>query len=142
MPAQQLAVQFDTLDLDMGEPYPSSGEGERFRIAFPPSATSTDSNSGDNIQQATPFRSAVGTITAYQTDYAHDLMLRFFARQQAEVGTTGVTHPGSGALASKPGALVAWSHAYVTQQPEIVSSREAQTVTWTLTLVDVVRQGL
>jgi hypothetical protein len=141
MPAQQQAVQFDVLTLD-GNIVPSAGEGERFRLAFPPSATSTDSNSGDNIQQATPFRSAVLTVTCYQTDAAHIVLLGFFAQQQAEVATPGITHPGSAALASKPGALAVWSHCYVTQQPEIVSSREAQVVTWTLTLVDVVRQGL
>lgn len=141
MPAQQTAVQFDVLDLDMGEPIPSSGEGERYRLAFPPTATSTDSNSGDNIQQATPFVSGILTVSCYQTDAAHTLMLAFFARQQAEVGT-GVTHPGSLALASRPGGLCAWSHAYVTQQSEIVSSREAQVVTWTLSIVDGIRQGL
>lgn len=141
MPAQQQAVQFDVLTLD-GSIVPSAGEGERFRMAFPPSAMSTDSNSGDNIQQATPFRSAVLTVTCYQTDAAHTVMLAFFAQQQAEIGTVGVLHPGSGALASKPGALAVWAHCYVTQQPEIVSSQTASVVTWTLTLVDVVRQGL
>jgi len=141
MPAMQQAVQFDVLTLD-GDIVPSAGEGERFRLAFPPSATSTDSNSGDNIQQAMPFRSAVLTVTCYQTDAAHAVMLGFFAQQQAEVGTVGTLHPGSASIASRPGALAAWSHCYVTQQPEIVSSQTASVVTWTLTLVDVVRQGL
>jgi hypothetical protein len=37
---------------------------------------------------------------------------------------------------------VVWAHAYVTQQAEIVSSLAAQVVTWTLTVTDVVRQGM
>lgn len=140
MSAQQQAVQFDVLTLN-GVPVPSAGESERFRITFPPTATSTDSNSGDNIQQATPFRSGVLTVTCYQTDAAHGVLRDFFATQQAGIGSPA-QYPGSGALSSRPGALVMWSHCYVTQQAEIVSSREAQVVTWTLTLVDVVRQGL
>ena len=140
MPAQQLAVQFDTLTLG-NAPVLSAGESERFRLAFPPSATSTDSNSGDNIQQTTPFRSATLTVSCYQTDAAHQVLLAYYAAQQAAAGTQ-LLRAGSAGLSSLPGASVMWSNAYVTQQSEIVSSREAQVVTWTLTLTDVVRQGL
>lgn len=140
MAAQQLAVQFDTLTLD-GTPTLSAGESERYRITFPPSATSTDSNSGDNIQQATPFRSAVLTVSCYQTDATHQVLLAYYAAQQAGLGSPS-QRPGAAGLSSLPGASVMWSHAYITQQAEIVSSREAQVVVWTLTLVDVVRQGM
>jgi hypothetical protein len=141
MSAKQQAVQFDVLTLD-GAIVPPGGEGERYRLAFPPSAMSTDSNSGENIQQVTPYSSAVMTVSCFQTDPVHDVMLAFYARQQAEVAAGGGLHPGSAGLSSKPGATVVWAHAYVTQQAEIVSSLAAQVVTWTLTVTDVVRQGM
>lgn len=138
-------VTRDQLVID-GTVFPPSGESERWRIAFPPSAEATDGNSGDTVIAHSPAKSAILTLSCYQTDQAHLLASAKFAKQEALKASGSGLAGGSAPLAtftelSDP-RVVRWGSTVITQPSDVVSSQKNEIVTWVFTLVDAVRVGV
>ena len=132
------SVAQDALVID-GTTFPAAGESERLRIVFDPTAEVTISNSGDDIISAMPGTGATMTLSCYDTDAAHALMLAKFAKQQSGTALGG----GKAAKArfgGQPGVDgVTWQQTTILQQADIVSARTPPTVVWSIRLTRAVR---
>lgn len=126
-------VTFDVL-VASGEELPPSGQigGERWRIAFPPSAETTDLNNGG--QDVTMLRrsSAVLTLTCTQSDPAYKKARRLHARQSG-----GEQLKGGQAFLTLSQETVRWGTYTITQQADLVSASSAQTVSFEFALQGV-----
>lgn len=122
-----------------GTAFPSSGETERFRIAFPAIFEVTPTNYGDDIRSVIPDSGADLVVTCYATDPAHSLMLALYQRQQSGEALVG-GQSGLARFAGAPGAdACRWENTTITKPADIVSSRTKTTVTWTIRLSGVQR---
>lgn len=119
-----------------GQILPPSGEDERYRIAFPPSAEAVDGNEGNNIVSLTNYKSAVLTLTCYSSDTAHAAMVALLNQQT----TSRLALAGGVASIVLSGEEVTWTAMSILQQSEVVSTRTAQLVTWECTLSNVTRR--
>ena len=122
---------------------PPSGQlgQERFRVTFPPSATSEPATDGSAATMVTRSRMATLTISCLQQDATHVAMLALLAEQQA----SGVDKPawpvnlkrigGTGGVTETVNA----NNGTILQQPDVVSAGSIQVVTWTVSLDGVTR---
>jgi hypothetical protein len=125
-----------------GRIIPPSGilGGERFRVAFPPSATFGDDINGGLIPVLVSSKSATLTIGTIQFDAAVDVLLALLAEQQRLGGAkpkwagTGVLVDGAGI-----GRQCSWANAWIEQSGEMSSQGSVFVSTWTLRLDEVVR---
>ena len=126
-------VTFDVLVASATELPPSGqGGGERWRIAFPRSAETTDKNDGGQAVVMTRYRSAVMTLTCIQDDAAHAVARALHARQSA-----GERLSGGQAYLVLSGETARWGAYTITQPADMVSASYVQTVTWEIALQDV-----
>jgi hypothetical protein len=123
-----------------GITFPSSGDSDRFRIAFPESYSVQSSNSTEDILSKNTATNATLTVSTYQTDALAAVLEAAYAQQLVDDANPSAraAKPGSAALVLTPenptGRGVRWLDCRILQRGDIASSRNGAVVTWVFNL--------